>query len=93
MYILCTYVKCIYHYRGPHGRLAVTLGSYVFAKCCVPLKIKSLLTLLYLLIASGYPVVDKYRKAGQLINCRHQSILRLPKFMHPYRDRCLTVNV
>ena len=44
MYILCTYVKCIYHYRGPHGRLAVTLCSYVFAKCFDPLKIKSLLT-------------------------------------------------
>ena len=52
MYILCKYVNCIYHYRGPHGRLAVTLCSYVFAKCCVPLKIKSLLTYLltYLLI-------------------------------------------
>ena len=50
MYILCKYVNCIYHYRGPHGKLAVTLCSYVFAKCCVPLKIKSLLTyLLYLL--------------------------------------------
>ena len=38
MYTLCAYVKCIYHFRGPHGRLAVTLCSYVFAKCCVPLK-------------------------------------------------------
>ena len=48
MYILGKYVNCIYHYRGPNGRLAVTLRSYVFAKCCVPLKIKYLLT--YLLI-------------------------------------------
>ena len=29
--------RSIYIYRGPHGRLAVTLCSYVFAKCSNPL--------------------------------------------------------
>ena len=50
MYILCKYINCIYHYRGPCGRLAVTLCSYVFAKCFVPLEIKSLLTYLLTLL-------------------------------------------
>ena len=38
--------KCIYHYGGHYRSCAVTLCLYVFAKCCVPLKIKYLLTLL-----------------------------------------------